>query len=105
MIKPLEKLLAEGKDSALLRLSLGNAYANNGDPLKATEHLRKALSMEDENPAIWKALGKTLTALGELSEAQVVYEKGIALAERKGLVQAVKEMKVFLRRLQKRSEK
>jgi len=30
-----------------------------------------------------------------------VYEKGIAVAEGKGDIQAVKEMKVFLKRLQK----
>ena len=100
MIKSLEKLLAEGKDDPLLRLSLGNAYAKK-DPLRATEHLRKALSMDRENPAIWKALGKSLTILGNISEAQEVYGEGISTAEKKGLFQAAKEMKVFLRRLKK----
>lgn len=100
MIKSLEKLLAEGKDSSVLRLSLGNAYVDK-NPLRATEHLRKALAMDGENPAIWKALGKALSALGEIHEAQMTYAKGIAVAEKKGFVQAAKEMKVFLRRLQK----
>jgi Flp pilus assembly protein TadD len=104
MINSLEKLLSEGKDSSILRLSLGNAYADK-NPLRATEHFRKALEMDDENPAIWKALGKSLTVLGEISEARETYLEGISAAEKKGFIQAAKEMKVFLRRLEKLAEK
>jgi len=44
-------------------------------------------------------LGKALAAAARPAEAQEAYRQGIAAAERKGDVQAAKEMKVFLKRL------
>src|SRR5258706_16327391 len=98
---PLEKLLAAGKDGALLRFGLGNAYLGAGDALRAAEHLRHALAFDPDYSAAWKLLGKALTAAGRESDALAAYRDGIAAAERKGDKQAVKEMEVFARRLAK----
>jgi Tfp pilus assembly protein PilF len=98
---PLEKLLAAGKDSALLRFGLGNAYLGAGDALRAAEHLRHALAFDPGYSAAWKLLGKALTAAGLESDALAAYRDGIAAAERKGDKQALKEMQVFARRLAK----
>ena len=98
---PLEKLLAAGKDSALLRFGLGNAYLGAGDALRAAEHLRRALAFDPGYSAAWKLLGKALTAAGLESDALAAYRDGIAAAERKGDKQALKEMQVFARRLAK----
>ena len=96
-----EKLLAQGQDSALLRYSLGNAYLDS-DPRLAAEHFEKALDFDEKYSAAWKLLGKARTAAGDEAGAMTAYEKGIAIAEDKGDVQAAKEMRVFLKRLQKK---
>jgi predicted Zn-dependent protease len=98
-----EALLAAGKDSALLRFSLGMHYAGaGGDPRRAVEHLRAAVAQDAEYSAAWKLLGKALGDCGLQSEAMDAYRRGIEVAERKGDKQAAKEMSVFLRRLERR---
>ena len=98
---PLEKLLAAGKDGALLRFGLGNAYLANGEAMRAVEHLRQALVFDPDYSAAWKLLGKALAMAGLESEALIAYRDGIAAAERNGDKQALKEMQVFARRLAK----
>ena len=39
IIQNFEKMLAGGKDSTLLRFSLGNEYLKAGDPASAANHL------------------------------------------------------------------
>lgn len=95
-----EKLLAQGQDSALLRYSLGNAYLDS-NPLLAAEHFEKALGFDEKYSAAWKLLGKARTAAGDEAGAMTAYERGIAVAEEKGDIQASKEMRVFLKRLKK----
>jgi len=98
-IENLEKLLAAGKDGALLRFGLGNAYAQAGRLDDAIAHLRRAVELDPDYSAAWKLLGKTLAAAGDSGAARTAYESGIAAAERKGDKQALREMQVFLRRL------
>jgi predicted Zn-dependent protease len=87
IVENLEAMLAAGREDALLRFSLGNAYLKE-QPALAAEHLARAVELDPEYSAAWKIYGKALT-------------QGIAAAERKGDIQAAKEMKVFLRRLEK----
>jgi len=96
-----ERLLAAGKDSALLRLSLGNEYLKAGDPNAAAEHLARAVALDPDYTAAYKIYGKALTAAERRDEAIAAYRSGIAVAKRKGDRQAEKEMGVFLRRLEK----
>jgi predicted Zn-dependent protease len=95
-----ERLLAAGKDSALLRFSLGNEYLKSGDPNAAAEHLARAVALDADYTAAWKVYGKALAAAGRRGEAIDAYRSGIAVAKRKGDRQAEKEMGVFLRRLE-----
>ncbi|MBL8437814.1 MAG: tetratricopeptide repeat protein [Zoogloeaceae bacterium] len=101
IITNLEKLLGGPRDGPLLRYSLGNEYLKADDPGRAAEHLRAALATDPRHSAAWKLLAKALTTLGDVAGAQAAYREGIAVAEAKGDVQAAKEMKVFLRRLDK----
>ena len=96
-----ERLLAAGKDSALLRFSLGNEYLKSGDPDAAAEHLSRAVALEPQYTAAWKIYGKALAAAERHDEAIAAYRSGIDVAKRKGDRQAEKEMSVFLRRLEK----
>ena len=95
----LEKLLQSGQDNALLRFGLGNAYLQEKDPEKAVEHLRIALQHNPDYSAAWKIYGKALAAAGRTKEAVAAYDEGIRRAEKKGDIQAAKEMNVFRKRL------
>lgn len=101
LIDNLEKMLAAGKDDALLRFSLGGAYLNEKDWQSAAAHLAKAVEHDPDYSAAWKLYGKALTRAQRTEEAIEAYRRGIGAAEEKGDVQAAKEMRVFLRRLER----
>jgi predicted Zn-dependent protease len=94
-----EKMLASGKDGALLRFSLGNEYLKAGDATRAAEHLARAVAQDADYTAAWKLLGKALAQAERRDEALAAYRSGIEVARRKGDKQAEKEMTVFARRL------
>lgn len=97
----LERLLAGGKEGALLRFGLGNEYLKCGDAETAVEHLRRAVAIDPGYSAAWKLLGKALAAAHREEAALAAWRDGITAAERKGDKQAMKEMQVFARRLAK----
>lgn len=97
-VEALERLLAAGRDDAVLRFSLGNAYLTE-DPIRAIEHLEQAVALDPNYSAAWKLLGKALVDSGDAARAQAAFTRGIAVAAAKGDVQAAKEMRVFLKRL------
>jgi len=96
-----EQMLADGKDSALLRFGLGAHYLKAGKTARAAEHLRAAVAQDPGYSAAWKLLGKALAQAGERDAAIAAYRDGIAAAARKGDKQAAKEMEVFLHRLER----
>jgi len=100
-IDNLERLLASGKDNALLRFGLGNAYVQAERWSEAIGHLEKAVAFDPDYSAAWKLLGKARAAAGDRDGALAAYRDGIAAAQRKGDKQAQKEMEVFARRLAK----
>ena len=61
-LESFEKLLAAGKDSALLRFSLGNEHLKAGDAPRAAEHLARAVALDPDFTAAWKLYGKALAA-------------------------------------------
>lgn len=101
----LEAMLTAGKDSALLRYGLGQAYVQEGKPQEALAHLARAVAIDAGYSAAWKLYGKTLAETDHTEEARQAYQAGIEAAERKGDIQAAKEMRVFLRRLGKDPKK
>lgn len=98
MLENLHGMLERGVDSALLRYSLGNELLKVGDADAAIAHLREALKLDADYSAAWKVLGKALATKGDHDEAVDVLRQGIEVAERKGDVQAAKEMSVFHKR-------
>lgn len=100
VIDNLEALLAKGQDNALLRFGLANEYLKLGKPEVAIGHLKRCLVQDPKYSAAWKRLGKALADTGRTSDAIAAYESGIRVAEEKGDIQAAKEMRVFLKRLQ-----
>lgn len=102
-IRSFEAMLARGQDNALLRFSLGSEYAAAGDWPRAVEHLRAAVSLDADYSAAWKLLGRALAESGDPAAALDAYDQGLDAAERRGDVQAAKEIRVFRRRLQKQT--
>ena len=102
VVHNLEKLLSQGKDSALLRFSLGAEYLKLKQTWVAVYQLRRALEMDPNYSAAWKLLGQALTDAGVLRDALDAYRRGVEVAERRGDKQAAKEMAVFARRMEKR---
>ena len=96
-----EKMLAAGKDSALLRFSLGNEYLKVDDAARAATHLARAVALDPGYTAAWKLYAKALAAAGRPVDALAAYRSGIDVARAKGDKQAEKEMQVFARRLEK----
>lgn len=97
----LEALIASGKDNAALRLALASRYHSAGDLAKATEHAEVAVSLDPDYSAAWKLLGKVLAESGRGEQAAESYRRGISVAARRGDQQAAKEMRVFLKRLER----
>lgn len=102
--KNLETMLQRGQDSPLLRFSLGTECLKEGDHLAAISHLRSAVEQEPGYSAAWKKLGQAWAASGAPQRAADVYRQGIATAQARGDVQAAREMRVFLRRLERARE-
>lgn len=100
-IKTLTTMLDNGQDSLILRFGLGQALLTQGDVLPAIDHFIKALEFDAEYSAALKLLGKAYMQSGQNQLAIDTYSKGIKIAESKGDIQAAKEMKVFLKRLNK----
>lgn len=97
----LEKLLAQGRDNALLRFGLGNACLQEDDAASAVIHLQQATLQNPSYTAAWKLLGVALRKLERLDEAELAWNQGLKVAQDHGDLQAAKEMTVFLKRLQK----
>lgn len=101
MVRNFENMLAAGKDGALLRYTLGKAYADEEQMPVAREHLKQAVALDAAYSVAWKLLGKVELALGDTQAARAAWQQGLACAEAKGDAQVVKELQVFLRRLDK----
>jgi len=101
LINRFEQMLASGKETALLRFSLGNEYLKRGEPARAAEHLQRAVALDPKYSAAWKILGKALADADRKCDALAAYRQGISVADEKGDKQAAKEMSVFARRIEK----
>jgi Tfp pilus assembly protein PilF len=101
VIANLQKLIGTPRDGALLRFSLGNEYLKAGDAHQAQLQLHEAIARDPAYSAAWKLLGKALAEDGQPQAALDAYRQGVAVAEKKGDMQAAKEMKVFAKRIEK----
>ena len=99
----LEAMLAAGQDNPLLRFGLGNNYCNEKAWPRAIEHLKALLEQDANHSAGWKLLGRALAADGQTDEAIAVYQQGLEVAAANGDKQVVREIEVFLRKLEKQN--
>lgn len=99
LIDNLREQLGGPRDGALLRYSLSLALMLDGDAREAVWQARAALGFDPEYSAAWKLLGKAQLAVGDTDAAAEAWREGIGVAEKRGDVQAAKEMRVFLKRV------
>jgi Tfp pilus assembly protein PilF len=102
LIANLEALLAKGKDAPSLRFALAMRYLAAGDAAAAVRHAEAAVALDATYSAGWKVLGQARAAAGDDRGAASSYRRGIEVADARGDAQAAKEMRVYLRRLEKR---
>lgn len=100
-VAALQKMIEDGRDSPMLRLSLALALQKQGADDAALQHLRAAVQQDAAYTAAWKALGRALAARDERDEARRAFTCGIEAAREHGDKQAEREMQVFLKRLDK----
>lgn len=100
-IEALEKMIASGRDSAMLRLTLARLLFEQQRFADAAGHLQHAVELDANYTAAWKELGRMQHALGDFDAARQAWTRGLEVASHNGDKQAGKEMTVFLRRLDK----
>ena len=101
MIDRLEGVLQLGRDDAMLRFGLGSAYFNENRFEEAAEHLSQCIAQDENYSAAYKLLGKSLFKLDRLDEAGEVFERGLESATAQGDKQSEKEIRVFLKKLER----
>ncbi len=101
IIDRLEATLAAGTDNVQLRFGLASACFREGRFEDARAHASVAVERDPDYSAAWRLLGRALIELDENAAATAAFENGMAVAERHGDLQLVKEMSVFLKRLQR----
>ncbi|TQN61389.1 tetratricopeptide repeat protein [Agrobacterium tumefaciens] len=105
MIEKLMRMLEDGRDSPLLRFSIAKSLATTGQFEDAAHHLQAAIRQDPDYSAVWAELGECRARLGNDDGAVAAWVEGIAVAVRRGDIQAKRQMEVRLRRLRSRSLK
>ncbi|QGM20883.1 tetratricopeptide repeat protein [Spiribacter sp. 2438] len=100
-IDALQKMIDGGRDSAMLRLTIGEAHARQGDIEAAMTHLRQAIALEPDYSAAWRALGRLQLKAGDEPAALETFRQGLEAARRRGDMQIVRELEVRVKRLEK----
>jgi uncharacterized protein HemY len=96
------KLLGKDPDNPMVLCSLGIELFKEGRYLEAREHLRRAIETKPDYSVAYRMLGRTHYELHENAEARRVFANGREVAQENGDLQTVREIEVFLRRLDKR---
>ena len=102
-VERFERMLAAGREGSMLRLALGTEYLKREDPGSAIRHLEQAVVLDPDYSAAWQQLGRALEQAERTEEAASAWRSGIDAADRRGDAQAAKVMRVWLRRLERRS--
>jgi uncharacterized protein HemY len=96
------KLLERDPRNPMVLYSLGNELFKEGRYGEARDHLRRAIENKPDYSVAYRMLGRSYYELHENTEARNVFLKGREVAKENGDLQTVKEINVFLRRLEKR---
>jgi Flp pilus assembly protein TadD len=87
-------------DDYFCHFGYASALFDAGRYADAVQEYREAIRLKPDYSAAFRDLGKALERIGAHAEARQVYREGIPIAEQNGDLQTVKEMQVFLKRLE-----
>jgi predicted Zn-dependent protease len=96
------KLLEKDPENPMVLFSLGTEMFKEGRYPEAREHLARAVVNKPDYSVAYRMLGRAHFELREDAEARRVFTKGREVAQENGDLQTVREIDVFLRRLDKR---
>lgn len=96
------KLLDKDPDNPMVLCSLGIELFKEGSYQEAKEHLARAVENKPDYSVAYRTLGRTHYELYENEAARRTFEIGREVAQENGDLQTVKEIDVFMRRLEKR---
>ena len=97
------KLLERDPNNPMVLYSLGTELFKEGDYGEARDLLRRAVANKPDYSVAYRTLGRAHYELEENAEARGAFEEGRKVAEGNGDLQTVKEIDVFMRRLEKRA--
>ena len=95
-------LLERDPNNPMVLYSLGNELFKERRYGEARDHLQRAVANKLDYSVAYRMLGRAHFELHENSEARSVFLKGKVVAQKNGDLQTVKEIDVFMRRLEKR---
>ena len=98
------KLLERDPNNPMILYSLGNELFKEGNYSEARGYLSRAVRNKPDYSVAYRMLGRTLYELHEDVEARRVFAEGREVARKNGDLQTVREIDVFVRRLEKREE-
>ncbi len=96
------RLLERDPENPMVLYSLGTELFKEGNHSEAREYLSQAVRNKPDYSVAYRTLGRALFELGEDEEAARVFAEGREVAQGNGDLQTVKEIDVFVRRLEKR---
>ena len=95
-------LLEKDPSNPMVLYSLGSELFKEERYAEAREYLERAVENKPDYSVAYRTLGRALYELNEDAEARRVFAEGREVAERNGDLQTVREIDVFVRRLEKR---
>ena len=87
-------------DDPVVRFGLAAAYLDAGQVEHAVDEYRETIRLKPDYSAAHRGLGRALERAGRSEDAIAAYRLGREVATRNGDLQTVKEIDVFLRRLE-----
>jgi uncharacterized protein HemY len=96
------KLLEKDPKNPMILYSHGNELFKEKHYAEARDLLQRAIENKPDYSVAYRMLGRAHFELHENSEAKSVFLKGKEVAQENGDLQTVKEIDVFMRRLEKR---
>jgi len=100
-IAAFKEVAEEMPDDPEVRFGLAGAYLDAGQVESAVNEYRETIRLKPDYSAAHRGLGRALERAGRIAEAKAAYQQGLDVATRNGDLQTVKEIEVFLRRLDK----
>ena len=103
-IAQFKEVAEEMPDDPEVRFGLAGAYLAAGQAEDAVIEYRETIRLKPDYSAAHRGLGRALERAGQTAQAIVAYKQGLEVATKNGDLQTVKEIDVFLRRLEKSAE-